>query len=44
LSRFGDTAANTGTIAFLNSFDSTKDMILGKSMAASTGFYNTSFI
>jgi hypothetical protein len=36
LSRFGDTAANTGTMAALDSLDSTKDLPVGiKSIAAS---------
>jgi len=36
LSRFGDTAANTGILTMLNSFDSTKDMNIGlKTMASS---------
>lgn len=36
LSRFGDTAANTGVLTLLNSIDSTKDMAVGvKTVAAS---------
>jgi hypothetical protein len=36
LSRFGDTAANTGVLTLLNSLDSTKDMSVGiKTIAAS---------
>jgi len=36
LSRFGDTAANTGVLTLLNSFDSTKDMGVGvKTVCAS---------
>jgi hypothetical protein len=36
LSRFGDTAANTGVLTLLNSLDSTKDMSVGvKTVAAS---------
>jgi len=36
LSRFGDTAANTGVLTLLNSFDSTKDLTVGiKTVAAS---------
>lgn len=37
MSRFGDTAANTGTLALLDTFDATKDMAVGvKTVAAST--------
>jgi len=36
LSRFGDTAANTGVLTFLNSMDQTKDLSVGlKTIAAS---------
>lgn len=36
LSRFGDTAANTGTLALLDTFESTKDLPVGaKTVAAS---------
>ena len=38
LSRFGDTAANTGTLVALDSFESTKDLPMGvKTVAASIG-------
>jgi len=37
LSRFGDTAANTGVLTLLNSLEMTKDMNIGfKTVAAST--------
>lgn len=37
LSRFGDTAANTGTLAAMDAFDLTKDLPVGaKTVAAST--------
>jgi len=37
LSRFGDTAANTGVVTLLNSFDSTKNLpVIAKTAAAST--------
>ena len=36
LSRFGDTAANTGILTLMNSLDSTKDLAVGfKTVAAS---------
>lgn len=38
LSRFGDTAANTGVLSLMNSLDSTKDLNVGiKTMGASAG-------
>merc|ERR1712154_218708 len=37
LSRFGDTAANTGVLTLLNSMDSTKDLAVGVKTVAASG-------
>lgn len=37
LSRFGDTAANSGMLTLLDSFDSTKDLPVGVKTAAASG-------